>query len=142
MYAEITMVVEIMEDINNPSNKALLMEDITDADALVMKSYFVVGVRSIDAKEWAGKEKHRMASLRNHKIVETWKTVSDNKHLYHFTENNRVVRTGIQGGNAKLLFISEKGVLNFSGVGQRAVVADFRTKFDDMRGWDKIDGAY
>jgi len=62
MYAEITMVVEIMEDINNPSNKALLMEDITDADALVMKSYFVVGVRSIDAKEWAGKEKHRMAS--------------------------------------------------------------------------------
>lgn len=79
-----------------------------------------------------------MASLRNHKVTETWKPVTGGSHLYHFTANDRVVRTGLQGGNAKLLFITDKGVLNFSGMGQRATVADFRKKFNDMAGWVKV----
>ncbi len=78
-----------------------------------------------------------MASLRNHKVSETWVCPGDNKHLYHFTKNDRVVRTGVLGGNAKLLFITEKGVLNFSGMGQRAVVEDFLKKFNRMAGWTK-----
>ncbi len=79
-----------------------------------------------------------MAMLRNHKVVETWKSHMDQVHLYHFTKNDRVVRTGIKGGDAKLLFVNEKGVLNFSGMGQRAVVADFRKRFNDMTGWEKV----
>ena len=79
-----------------------------------------------------------MASLRNHKVVESWKTVSDAHHVYHFTKNDRVVRTGLQGGNAKLLFKTDKGVLNFSGMGERATVADFRARFNDMAGWTRV----
>lgn len=79
-----------------------------------------------------------MASLRNHKVTETWVSHMDTSHRYHFTKNDRVVRTGTSDGNAKLLHITERGALNFSGMGRRATVADFREKFNDMAGWTKI----
>ena len=79
-----------------------------------------------------------MASLRNHKVVEKWKTHLDREHIYHFTKNARVVRTGILGGNAKIVYITGSGKLNCSGMGNRATVADFRRVMNDMAGWEKV----
>jgi len=67
-----------------------------------------------------------------YEVVETWKCIADENHRYHFTKNNCVVRN-----DGKFLFINNKGVLNFSGMGQRATVADFRKKFNNMLGWIK-----
>lgn len=70
-------------------------------------------------------------------IIETWKTVMDREHLFHFTADGHVVRTGLRGDNARRLFITKKNVLNFSGMGRLASVAFFRETFNDMRGWKK-----
>lgn len=63
-------------------------------------------------------------------FVETWKYPGDNVYLYHFTKTGNVIRS-----DGKVLYITDTGVLNFSGMGQRATVADFKRKFNDMRGW-------
>lgn len=47
-----------------------------------------------------------MASLRNHKVVEVWKSKISNTR-YHVTENDRVLMTtGPMGGGAKILMMS------------------------------------
>ncbi len=62
----------------------------------------------------------------------------DMEHLFHFTKDGHVVRTGLRGDNAKRLFVTGKNVLNFSGIGRPASVAFFKKTFNDMRGWRRV----
>lgn len=69
--------------------------------------------------------------------TEKWKTRLDPKHIFCFMEN-KVVRTDLEGGNPKTLRVSRTGILNFSGLGSVATVADVKTRFDNMSGWERV----
>lgn len=62
----------------------------------------------------------------------------DPEHIFVFKDDNTVIRTNEDGGNRKKLFISKSKVLNFIGLGQLATVADFKKKFNNMAGWEKV----
>lgn len=74
-----------------------------------------------------------MANLRNHEIMETYRSVVDANHVFHVTKDNCVVRTtGPRGGDAKILHVTERGVFNFSGQGRRATAAEFLPRLERM----------
>ena len=77
-----------------------------------------------------------MARMSNHEIVESRRSMIDRDHVFHVTKKGWVLRTtGPRGGGAKLLFVAERNgklLFNFSGMGRRATVAEFRERLNSM----------
>lgn len=74
-----------------------------------------------------------MANMRNHDVVETYRSSLTPNDVYHVTKNDRVVRTtGPKGGGAKILFVTPAGKFNFSGMGRRATATEFRPMLEKM----------
>lgn len=72
-------------------------------------------------------------------VTERWRSRLDPTHVFCFTTDNKVIRTNVNGKNKKVLRVTRSGVLTFSGLGSVATIGDFKARFNDMAGWEKLE---